>query len=55
MEVKPGNKLTEAGSIPEAWEYRSVVWTDACPNSNWICSSSPPAARHIFAQLRLRS
>ena len=34
--------------------YRSVVWTDAWPRSNWICSSSPPAARHIFAQLRLR-
>jgi hypothetical protein len=33
--------------------YRSVVWTDAWPRSNWICSSSPPAARHIFAQLRL--
>jgi hypothetical protein len=25
------------------------------PRSNWICSSSPPAARHIFAQLRLKS
>src|ERR1039457_6036886 len=35
--------------------YRSVVWTDAWPKSNWICSSSPPAARHIFAHDLLRS
>src|ERR1022692_3159538 len=35
--------------------YRSVVWTDAWPSSNWICSSSPPAARHIFAHERRRS
>src|ERR1035437_1271453 len=35
--------------------YRSVVCTDACPRSNWICSSSPPAARHIFAHERRRS
>jgi hypothetical protein len=34
--------------------YRSVVWTDAWPNSNWICSSSPPAARHNFAHVRRR-
>jgi hypothetical protein len=34
--------------------YRSVVWTDACPKSSCICSSSPPAARHIFAQLLLK-
>src|SRR5438477_7626338 len=32
--------------------YRSVVCTEACPSSSWICSSSPPAARHIFAQVR---
>lgn len=35
--------------------YRSVVWTDAWPNSNWICSSSPPAARHNLAQDRRQS
>src|SRR5450756_1113099 len=35
--------------------YRSVVWTDACPNSNWICSSSPPAARHNLAHVLLKS
>jgi hypothetical protein len=23
--------------------YRSVVWTEACPSKNWICSNSPPA------------
>jgi hypothetical protein len=32
--------------------YRSVVCTEACPSSNWICSNSPPAARHNFAQVR---
>ena len=34
--------------------YRSVVCTDAWPSSSWICSSSPPAARHIFAHDRLK-
>jgi len=27
--------------------YLSVVWTEAWPRSNWICSSSPPAAGTI--------
>jgi hypothetical protein len=35
--------------------YRSVVCTEAWPNRSWICSSSPPAARHIFAHDLLRS
>ena len=32
--------------------YRSVVWTEACPSNSWICSNSPPAARHNFAHVR---
>jgi hypothetical protein len=32
--------------------YRSVVCTEACPSNIWICSSSPPAARQSFAQVR---
>src|ERR1022692_3218815 len=35
--------------------YRSVVWTDAWPSSNWICSRSAPAARQNFAQERRAS
>src|SRR5262249_40123475 len=38
-----------------AWRvprYRSMLWTEACPNCSWICSSSPPAERHRFAQVR---
>src|ERR1039458_5215112 len=35
--------------------YLSVVWTDGWPSSNWIWSSSPPAARHNFAQVRRQS
>jgi hypothetical protein len=35
--------------------YRSVVWTEACPKRNWICSSSPPAAWHRRAQVLRRS
>ena len=35
--------------------YRSVVCTEACPGSSWICSNSPPAARHNFAQVRRQS
>ena len=33
-------------------KYRSVVWTEACPSSSWICSSSPPAARQSLAHDR---
>ena len=36
-------------------KYRSVVCTEAWPNRNWICSSSPPLAWHNFAQVRRRS
>src|ERR1051325_3914576 len=36
-------------------KYRSVVWTLACPSSNWICSSSPPPARQSFAHVRRKS
>ena len=35
--------------------YRSVVWMEAWPRSNWICSSSPPAARHSFAAVLRQS
>jgi len=35
--------------------YRSVVNTDACPNRNWICASSPPFEWHSFAQVLRRS
>src|SRR6516225_2707361 len=36
-------------------KYRSVVCTEAWPRSNWICSSSPPAARHSLAHVRRQS
>jgi len=35
--------------------YRSVVYTDACPRRNWICSSSPPASWRKRTQVRQRS
>ena len=35
--------------------YRSVVWTEACPSRNRICSSSPLQSWQSRAQVRRRS
>src|SRR6516162_3012177 len=32
--------------------YLSVVSTETCPSTNWICSSSPPAVWHSLAHVR---
>jgi len=50
------NLIPSFGAWTRSWRvprYRSVVCTEACPSSNWICSNSPPAALHIFAQVLL--
>ena len=51
----PNPSFTAEASCCSVPRYRSVVWTEAWPSSSWICSRSPPARRHNFAQVRRRS
>src|SRR5258708_7996663 len=39
----PISSLTASLSRCLQPRYFSVVWTETCPNKNWICSNSPPA------------
>jgi hypothetical protein len=51
----PNRSFTGSSRFCLQPRYRSVMSTDACPRRNWICSISPPAVWHSFAQVLRRS
>jgi len=52
---RPNRSFTGSSRFCLQPRYRSMVRTDACPRKNWICSISPPAVWHSFAQVLRRS